>query len=97
MPQQPSPTTTLSRTAKVLGAAAALGSSLLVVYWSTQIALGVPDNYIGQTRGGVFLSLAILTNSAGLLLPKPYVRIAFEVVSMVCLAIAFYFFAHSRS
>jgi hypothetical protein len=97
MPKQASPTTILSGTAKVLGAAAALGSSLLVVYWSIQIALGVPDDYFGQTRGGLFLSLAILTNSAGILLAKPYVRIALPVVSLVCLAIAVYFLAYSRS
>ena len=92
MPVQPlAITRTLSGAAKVLGSAIAAGSTLLVAYWSSQIARGVPDGYPGQTRGGLFLSLAILTGSVGGLVAKPYLRVALAILSMVCLATAIYF------
>lgn len=34
--------------------------TLLAAYWSVQMALGVPDAYRGQHRGGLLLSVASL-------------------------------------
>ena len=97
MPTQPfSVSRTLSSTARLLGAAAALGSFLLVLHWSRQVALGVPDGYAGQTRGGLLLSLAILTNAVGILVAKPYLRLGLPVLSILCLAAALYFFRDMR-
>jgi hypothetical protein len=93
MPVQPLPITRkLSAAAKLLASAGAVGSAVLAVYWSCQIALGAPDAYRGQNRGGLLLSLAILTGSASQLVMRQSLRIALSVVSMVCLAAAIYFF-----
>jgi hypothetical protein len=82
----------LSAAVRVLGFAVAVGSVFLAVYWSSQIALGVPDAYRGQTRGGLLLSLAILTGAASHLVVRQSLRIALAIISMVCIATAMYFF-----
>ena len=93
MPAQPLPIVRrLSATARVLACATALASAILVVYWSTRIALGAPDAYRGQHGGGLLLSLALLTNSSSGLVGPRSLRIAFPIVSIVCLVLAAYFF-----
>lgn len=80
----------VARTSPVLRSLVALLGACLAVYWCRQIALGVPDAYPGQTRGGLFLALAIFTNSAGSLATKPYLQGALALSSMVCVAVAVY-------
>ena len=93
----------LDATAALLGSAAALGSTVLAVYWSTQIARGVPDAYAGQNWGGLLLSVAILSGAFSGLVRRSLlttrggqsVGIVLEFVSMVCLATAVYFYEWS--
>ena len=81
----------LGAAAVLLGSAAELVSIVLAVYWSTQIARGVPDAYPGQNRGGLLLSLAILAGaSSGLV--KQSVGIVLTIVSIACFATADYFY-----
>jgi hypothetical protein len=93
MPEPPLPITRkLSAAARVLAWVAAVSSGVLVVYWATQMALGAPDAYRGQHRGGLLLSLGILIGSASSLVATRSLRVVFPFVSLVCLVAAVYFF-----
>ena len=84
---------TLERARKVLEFAVIGGAACLTLYWSAQVALGTPDAYRGEVRGGLFLSLAMLTGSGSSVLTNHYVRIALLVLSAACLAASVHFIA----
>jgi len=73
----------------------AVGSAVLLVYWASRTARGLPEEYGGQTGGGLFLNLYLLTSSMSQLIERPRVRVTLLVMSVVCLGAAMYFiFAH---
>ena len=84
---------TLARAAKVLASAVVLAAAVLSVYWAREIALGVPDAYRGEARGSLFLSLGMLSGSAGSLVSKQYWQVVLLVISGACLAASVYFMA----
>src|SRR3954469_12407366 len=80
---------------RVVAIAVAVGSAVLLVYWASRTARGLPEEYRGQTGGGLFLNLYLLTSSMSQLIERPRVRVTLLVMSVVCLGAAMYFiFAH---
>src|SRR3954470_7992295 len=80
---------------RVVAISVAAGSAVLLVYWASQTARGLPDEYRGQTGGGLFLNLYLFTSLMSQLIEKPRVRVPRLVMSVVCLGAAMYFiFAH---
>jgi hypothetical protein len=69
----------------------AVGSAVLIVIWLSRMARGLPDEYPGQIKGGLFLNLYMLTTSLSQLLAKHRMRVPLLVISGVCLVIAMYF------
>jgi Ca2+/Na+ antiporter len=72
-------------------------SAILSAYWLSRIARHVPDGYIGETAGGLFLNLTLLASSSGQLVTGKRARILLGVASLLFAAIAMYFvFGYQR-
>src|SRR5437763_195953 len=69
----------------------AVGSAVLTVIWLGRLTRGLPDQYPGEIKGGLFLNLYLLTSSLSWLIVKDRIRVPLLVVSVVCLVIAMYF------
>ena len=86
----------LPRASKAIALFVALLSTALLGLWLNRLARGIPDTYQGQTFGGLFLNLYLLTSSAEQLVARPRVRVPLLVASIVCLLVSLYFIFGSR-
>ena len=94
MSDQPSPVNQkfATRAARVIAILVVALSAILAAYSLSRLEREVPDAYTGQIRGGLSLSLSMLTGSAAQLVGKQHVRLILGLVSLVFVATAMYFY-----